>query len=80
MTCYNRVWVHLHGGNEIKLTGYDVRDKLLSNSALDLTMADALVRMLREHEAQTLFLRDAYPGRHFVSPVCGVSIANNTLK
>jgi hypothetical protein len=65
--------VYLQGGDEIKITSQDIRDKLLVNNALDLTTVDALVRMIREHEAQTLFVRDAYPRRHFVSPVWGVS-------
>jgi hypothetical protein len=34
-------------------------------------MAEALVRLLGDLEAETLFMRDAYPGRYFISTKWG---------
>jgi hypothetical protein len=40
-------------------------------------MAEALVRLLGDLEDETLLIRDAYPGRHFVSPQWGGKLKTN---
>ncbi|CAL4987904.1 unnamed protein product [Urochloa decumbens] len=71
-----RIWVHLEGPPERIFTGYDIMRKLLLPSFLDIDVADALVRMMRNLVNETLARRPRAPGRHYVSPVWGVNIAN----
>ncbi|RLN04877.1 hypothetical protein C2845_PM13G19810 [Panicum miliaceum] len=63
------VWVELKGIQEMKFTGFDIRTRILNQNQLDIEMADALVCLLREHEAETLFIRANNPGRHWAISV-----------
>ncbi|CAN6172190.1 unnamed protein product [Urochloa humidicola] len=76
----SQVWVHMEGCPEIKLTGFDIRRRLLWKAPLDLEMADALTHLLRQLEVETLGSCTKLLGRHYVSPQWGVNIASGNSR
>ncbi|TVU20196.1 hypothetical protein EJB05_36395, partial [Eragrostis curvula] len=71
-----RVWLLLDGPPEIKMTGAEIRQRLLWQTPLDLEMASVITSLLRDLEEETIFRRPNCPGRHYVDPSWGVMVAN----
>ncbi|TVU50528.1 hypothetical protein EJB05_01902, partial [Eragrostis curvula] len=75
----SQLWLFLDGTPEIKMTGTEIRQRLLWQTPLDLEMASVVIRLLRELEEETIFRRPNCQGRPYVDPAWGVMVANGTI-
>ncbi|TVU18164.1 hypothetical protein EJB05_34242, partial [Eragrostis curvula] len=75
----SKLWLYIDGSPEIKLTGQEIRQRLLWQTPLDLEMASVVIRLPRELEEETLFRRPNCQGRHYVDPAWGVMVANGSI-